>query len=80
VFVGVLSRGVSVLTSWEQLAGMIVRWYAIAIVAYAVLWAFWVLSGSDSYNMVINMIAGLSGLIIIIVVIEVLRRKVKFNH
>lgn len=68
------------MNAWEQLAGMIVKWYALAIVLYAVLWVFWVLSGSNSFNMVINMIAGLSGLVIIIIVIEVLRRKVKFDN
>lgn len=59
---------------------MIVKWYAIAIIAYAVLMLFWVLSGSNSYNMIINMIAGLSGLVTIIIVIEVLKRKVKLNN
>jgi len=54
---------------------MIVKWYAIAIIVYAVLMAFWILSGSNFYNMVINMIAGLSGLLTIIIVIEVLKRK-----
>jgi len=68
------------LTTWEQLAGMIVKWYVLAIMLYAVLWVFWVLSGSNFYNMVINMIAGLTGLLTIIIVIEVLKRKVKLNN
>jgi len=59
---------------------MIVRWYVLAVMLYAVLWVIWVLSGSNFYNMVINMIAGLSGFLTIIIVIEVLRRKVKLNN
>jgi len=71
---------VLVLTAWEQLAGMIVRWYALAIIVYAVLMVIWVLSGSNSYNMIINMIAGLSGLVTIIIIIEVLKRKINLNN
>jgi len=71
---------VQVLIASEQAAGIIVRWYAIAIIAYAVLMAIWVFSGTNSFNMVINMIAGLSGLVAIIIVIEVLKRKVKLNN
>ena len=59
---------------------MIVKWYVLAIMLYAVLWIFWVLSGSNFYNMVINMIAGLSGLLTIVILIEVLKRKVKLNN
>ena len=65
------------LTAWERLAGMIVRWYFLAIVIYAVFWIVWVLSGGSAYNMVTNMIIGVSGLIVIIIVLEVLKRKVK---
>jgi uncharacterized membrane protein len=68
------------LNAWEQLAGMIIKGYALAIIVYAVFMAFWVLSGSNFYNMVINMIAGLSGLLTIIILIEVLKRKVKLNN
>ncbi len=56
---------------------MIVRWYVLAIVIYAVVWIIWVLSGSDAYNMVTNMIIGVSGLVVIIIILEVLKRKVK---
>jgi len=56
---------------------MIVRWYVLAIVVYAALWVVWVLSGSSAFNMVTNMIIGVSGLIIIIIMLEVLKRKVK---
>jgi len=59
---------------------MIVRWYALAIIVYAVLMVIWVLSGSNSYNMIINMIAGLSGLVTIIIIIEVLKRKINLNN
>jgi len=59
---------------------MIVKWYVLAIMLYAVLWIFWVLSGSNFYSMVLNMIAGLSGLLTIIILIEVLKRKVKLNN
>ncbi len=65
------------LAAWERLAGMIVRWYVLAIVAYAVFWVTWALSGSNAYNMVTNMIVGVSGLIVIIFVLEVLKRKIK---
>ena len=58
---------------------MIVRWYVLAIVFSAVLWIVWVLSGGNAYNIVINIIAGLSGLIAIIIIIEVLKRRVKFS-
>jgi len=67
-------------TASGQLGGMIVKWYAIAIIVYAILMAIWILSGSNSYNMIINMIAGLSGIITIIIVIEVLKRKIKLNN
>jgi hypothetical protein len=56
---------------------MIIRWYVLAIVVYAALWLIWVLSGSSAFNMVTNMIIGVSGLIVIIVVLEVLKRKIK---
>jgi hypothetical protein len=65
------------LTTWEQLAGIIVRWYALAIVSFAVLWIIWVVSGGNSYSMITNMIAGLSVLVAIIVMVEVLKRKIK---
>jgi thiamine transporter ThiT len=65
------------LTTWERLAGMIVRWHVLAIVIYAVFWVVWALSGSNAYNMVTNMIIGVSGLIVIIVILEVLKRKIK---
>jgi hypothetical protein len=65
------------LTTWEQLAGTIIRWYVLAIVIYAIFWVVWVLSGSNAFNMVTNMIIGVSGLIVIIVIFEVLKRKVK---
>jgi hypothetical protein len=65
------------LGTWERLAGMIIRWYVLAIVIYAVFWVVWVLSGSSAYNMVTNMIIGVSGLIVIMIVLEVLKRKIK---
>ena len=65
------------LTTWEQIAGTIVRWYFLAIVIYAVFWVVWVLSGGNAYNMVTNMIMGVSGLIVIIIILEVLKRKIK---
>lgn len=65
------------MTTWEQLAGTIIRWYVLAIVIYAIFWVVWVLSGSNAFNMVTNMIIGVSGLIVIIVIFEVLKRKVK---
>ncbi len=67
------------MTGSEQAAGMIVRWYAIAIIAYAILMILWVFSGSNSFNMVINMIAGISGFVAIIIIFEVLKRKIKLN-
>ena len=63
--------------TWERLAGMILRWYVLAIVIYAIFWGIWVLSGSSAYNMVTNMIIGVSGLIVIIIMLEVLKRKVE---
>jgi len=68
-----------VLTAWGKLAEMIVRWYVLAIVLYAILWIIWILSGSNSFNMVMNMITALSGFITIIIIFEVLKRKVKLN-
>ena len=65
------------MAAWERLAGMIIRWYVLAIVVYAAFWVIWVLSGSSAYNMVTNMIIGVSGLIVIIIVLEVLKRKIK---
>jgi len=65
------------LTTWERLAGVIVRWYVLAIVLYAAVWVIWVLSGGNAYNTVTNLIVGLSGLIVIIVILEVLKRRVK---
>jgi len=65
------------LTAWGKIAETIVRWYILVIVLYAVLWIIWVLSGSNFYNMVTNMIAALVGLVIIIIIMEILRRKVK---
>ena len=70
------ARGVNV-TTWEQVAGMIVRWYFLAIISFVVLWIVWVFSGGSSYNMVTNMIVGVSGLVIIIIMLEILKRKVK---
>ena len=67
------------MTTWEQLAGLIVRWYALAIVSFAVLWIIWVVSGGNSYSIITNMIAGLSVLVAIIVMVEVLKRKIKSN-
>jgi hypothetical protein len=67
------------LNTWEQLAGMIVRWYVIALVSFVVLWAILVLSGGNAYNMVTNMIIGVSGVIAIIIVFEVLKRRVKVS-
>jgi hypothetical protein len=67
------------LTFWGKLAETIVRWYVLSLVLYAVVWILWVLSGSNPYDMVINMIAALSGVIIIIILIEILRRKTKVN-
>jgi uncharacterized membrane protein YuzA (DUF378 family) len=58
---------------------MIVRWYVIALVSFAVLWAILVLSGGNAYNMVTNMIIGVSGVIAIIIVFEVLKRRVKVS-
>jgi capsular polysaccharide biosynthesis protein len=58
---------------------MIVRWYALAVVSFVVLWIIFVVSGSNAYNMVTNMIIGVSGLIAIIVVFEVLKRRVKVS-
>jgi len=71
-----LSGGFS-LGTWERLAEMIIRWYVLAIVVYVALWAIWVLSGSSAYNMVTNMIIVVAGLIVIIVLFEVLKRKVE---
>jgi hypothetical protein len=71
-----LSGGFS-LGTWERLAGMIIRWYVLAIVIYAVFWAIWVFSGGSAYNMVTDMIIGVSGLIVVIVILEVLKRKIK---
>ena len=56
---------------------MLLRWYVLAIIVYSVFWVVWVLSGSSAFNMVTNMIAGLSVLIALIFVIEVLKRKTK---
>ena len=56
---------------------MIVRWYVLAIIVYGAVWVVWVLSGGNAFNMVTNMIAGLSVLIVIIVMVEVLKRKIK---
>jgi uncharacterized membrane protein YuzA (DUF378 family) len=58
---------------------MIVRWYVIALVSFVVLWAILVLSGGNAYNMVTNMIIGVSGVIAIIIVFEVLKRRVKVS-
>jgi len=58
---------------------MIVRWYVLAIIVYAVFWVVWVLSGGNAYSMVTNMIAGLSVLVALIFVIEVLKRKIKLS-
>ena len=65
------------LATWERLAGMIIRWYVLAVVIYAIFWAVWAFSGSNAYNMVTNMIIGVSGLIVIITIFEILKRKVK---
>ena len=67
------------MTFWGKLAETIVRWYVLSLVCYAVVWILWVLSGSNPYDMVINMIAALSGVIVIIILIEILRRKIKVN-
>lgn len=67
------------MTAWGKFAEMIVRWYVLAIVLYAILWIIWILSGSNSFNMVMNMITALSGFITIIIIFEVLKRKVKLN-
>jgi hypothetical protein len=56
---------------------MILRWYVLAIIVYAVFWVIWVLSGGNAFNMVTNVIAGLSVLVAIIVMVEVLKRKIK---
>ena len=58
---------------------MIIRWYVIALVSFVVLWAILVLSGGNAYNMVINIIIGVSGIIAIIIVFEILKRKVKVS-
>jgi capsular polysaccharide biosynthesis protein len=58
---------------------MIVRWYVIALVSFVVLWIIFVVSGSNAYNMVTNMIIGVSGVITIIIVFEVLKRRVKVS-
>jgi len=58
---------------------MIVRWYVIALVSFVVLWAILVLSGGNAYNMVTNMIIGVSGVIAIIIVFEVLKRRVRVS-
>jgi hypothetical protein len=58
---------------------MIVRWYVIALVSFVVLWIIFVVSGSNAYNMVTNMIIGVSGVIAIIIVFEVLKRRVKVS-
>jgi hypothetical protein len=67
------------LTIWGKLAETIVRWYVLSLVCYAVVWILWVLSGSNPYDMVINMIAALLGIIVIIILVEILRRKTKVN-
>ena len=67
------------MTVWGKLAETIVRWYVLSLVIYAVVWVLWVLSGSNSYDMVINMVAALSGVIVIIILVEILRRKIKVN-
>jgi hypothetical protein len=56
---------------------MILRWYVLAIIVYAVFWVIWVHSGGNAFNMVTNVIAGLSVLVAIIVMVEVLKRKIK---
>jgi uncharacterized membrane protein YuzA (DUF378 family) len=58
---------------------MIVRWYVVAIVSFVVLWIIWVFSGSNAFNMVTNLIVGVSGVLAIIFVFEVLKRKVKVS-
>lgn len=67
----------SVLSTWGKLAEIIVKWYVLILVWYAILWVLWVLSGSNPYNMIINMTAALSGVLAIIVLIDVLRRKIR---
>jgi len=67
------------LTVWEKLAETIVRWYVLSLVIYAVVWILWILSGSNPFDMVINLIVALSGVIVIIILIEILRRRIKVN-
>jgi len=67
------------LTIWGKLAETIVRWYVLSLVIYAVVWILWILSGSNPYDMVINMIAALSGVIVVIILIEILRRRIKVD-
>jgi hypothetical protein len=67
------------LTIWGKIAEIIVRWYVLSLVCYAVVWILWVASGSNPYDMIINMITALSGVIVIIILIEILRRKIKVN-
>lgn len=64
------------LTLWGKIAEIIVKWYLLTVVCYAILWIIWILSGSNPYNMVTNMIAALTGLIALIILIEILRRKI----
>jgi len=68
---------VPLLTLWGKIAEIIVKWYILTVVCYAILWIIWILSGSNPYNMVTNMIAALTGLIAIIILTEILRRKIK---
>ena len=67
------------MTVWEKLAETIVRWYVLSLVIYAVVWILWILSGSNPFDMVINLIVALSGVIVIIILIEILRRRIKVN-
>ena len=73
------SAEAKILTVWGKLAETIVRWYVLSLVIYAVVWILWILSGSNPYDMVINMIAALSGVIVVIILIEILRRRIKVN-
>ncbi len=67
------------MTMWGKLAEIIVKWYILTVVCYVILWIIWIFSGSNPYNMVTNMTAALTGLIAIIILIEILRRKVKLS-
>jgi hypothetical protein len=74
-----LGRRVVTVTAWGKLAEVIVKWYLLFVVWYAVLWILWILSGSNPYNMVTNLTAALTGLIAMFILIEILRRKIKLG-